>query len=550
MHEVLISSPELSEASGKSIGGSAMEYNVDHYLKLNGFDSTHNKGAVYLNAVAGKTRQAIVFKSDHSGGAITPNLGIDGFSRAIGPVSGDINDLRKGNFTPEKVFPTSGPNAINAKLLGGIELATILKLVHFSEDSDNASAMTITNAELQNPHRVVTTVDWHPTITPGGPTGAAHLFVPTDVTDDSDGSSDDSMDLHAVIVTSLDPNIASTSTVTGQIRNFDINLFGSDEDNGGATYFIKIPFDSLTFRTQTGKKTDVQVQVNSDGVTFVGALSFVQDLASYLNFDGSGLTINTAGSAITADLTLAIPNITVGVFSLNNIAFSAGVAIPYNGQPCVFDFSFCTQENPFQLDIMIFTGGGYVTLTVGPQGVQGLGIGFDFGLGYSLNIGVASGQISLVGGISYSVEQASPGQDVTLTAYVKASGGVSALGVVSVSVELYLGLMYEDDNGTSTLIGEATMSISVHVLFFGFSVGIDMKETFAGSDPPAQNSNHLAAARKHSASTLHGHRATRSLAGAAALSPDFTPDPTKPNTFGGSLSQGQWESYCASFALI
>jgi hypothetical protein len=532
MHEVTINHPEAAQASGQPVGASTMQF-YGRYLN-HGFDPSVNKGAVFLHLAPGTTRQKIVFKSDHAGGAITPNLGVDGMSRAIGPVSAkDIDDIADGNFTPENVFPTSGPDAINAKLLGGIELATILKQVPISEDSDNAQAMTIVSTESANPKGVVTTVDWHPVILPGGPTGAAHLFVPTDVTNDSDGSSDDSMDLHAVIFTSSDPNVPSTTTVTGQIRNFDINLFGNDEDNGGATYFIKIPFDSLTFRSQTGKKTDVQVQVNADGVAFVGALSFVQDLASYLNFDGSGLTINTAGSAITADLTLAIPNITVGVFSLNNIAFSAGVAIPYNGDPVVFDFSFCSEENPFQLDIMIFTGGGFVTLTIGATGVQSLAVGFDFGLGYSLDIGIASGEISLVGGVSFSVEQASPGQDVSLTAYVKASGGISALGVVSVSVELYLGMTY--DFTTGDLIGEATLTISVHILFFGFSVGIDMQESFAGS-----GSSGAPPPRRHPAQQ-------RALAGA---SPDFTADPTKPNTFGGSMTQPQWATYCSAFAPV
>ena len=36
------------------------------------------------------------------------------------------------------------------------------------------------------------------------------------------------------------------------------------------------------------------------------------------------------------------------MFSLTNLAFNAGVAIPYNGDPVRFDFSFCSRENPFR----------------------------------------------------------------------------------------------------------------------------------------------------------------------------------------------------------
>jgi hypothetical protein len=549
MRHLTINSPEAEAASGHAVGGSVLEYNQTNYLNRNGFNPAKNPGGIFLNQVAGAKRQAITFKTDHSGGAITPNIGIDGMSRAIGPVSGtSIDNLAKGKFEPGEVFPTSGPHAINAKLLGGIELKTILQTVSFAEGADNSQAFTIATQELQSPHRIVTTVDWHPPIQSGGPPGADDLFDPT-------GDPDNSMNLHAVIVTSLDPSHASTSMVTGQIVDFDLNLYGTSD----STYFIQIPFDSLTFRAQSGKKTDVQVQVNADGVAFKGPLSFVQDIASYLNFDGSGLTINTAGSAITADLTLSIPNITCGVFALDNIAFSAGVAIPYNGDPVVFDFAFCTAENPFQLEIMIFTGGGYVGLTIGPNGIQSFAVSFDFGLGYSIDIGIASGQISLVGGVSYSSTQLQPhGQKVDLTAYVKASGGISALGVISVSVELYLGLTYQSTPSGSQLIGEAQMSISVHVLFFGFSVSIDVQETFAGSSatssaahgsPAVAVSGHHHAARRHHLAT-HGAAHKALASGSRSIRHADVPDPTAPNTFGGSMTADQWDAYCTSFALV
>ena len=134
------------------------------------------------------------------------------------------------------------------------------------------------------------------------------------------------------------------------------------------------------------------VQVSSSGVSFQGALSFVQTLADYLAFDGSGLTVDTAGSAITITLTLAIPSIGVGVFSLQNLAFSAGCSIPYDGDPVRFNFAFCSRENPFQLTIMMFGGGGFVALSIGVDGVEVLELGFDFGAGISLDLGVASGQ--------------------------------------------------------------------------------------------------------------------------------------------------------------
>src|SRR5439155_10401998 len=140
----------------------------------------------------------------------------------------------------------------------------------------------LTSVERFNPHRIVTTLDWHPEITTGGPkVGPVQIDVFVPNTDPSD----DSMDLHAVIVTDLDNPANSTSTVTGQIRDFELHLFGSD----GAEYFIQIPFDSLTFLAKTGHKTEVDVAIGAAGVQFKGALEFVQDLADALNFAGSGL---------------------------------------------------------------------------------------------------------------------------------------------------------------------------------------------------------------------------------------------------------------------
>jgi hypothetical protein len=558
MNQMSVAHPELSTAAGAAVGGSTFVYDKAHYLANNGFGGPNNKGALFLNAADLSSAAALVFKSDHSGGGVTPNIHISAISRAIGPVSGstttDINALATGAFTPTTVFADSGAAA--AKLLGGIPLSAIIEVGHFLEGGTNADSMTVTTKELTAPyHRIETRVDWHPQLKNYSPSSLVpNLFQPYLDGDPSTGvSPTNGMDLHALVVTSLDPSKPSSTTVTGQIRQFNLNLFGDSD-----TYFIQIPIDSLSFRAQTGQKTDVQVQVNPIGVGFEGALSFVQDLASYLAFDGSGIIINTAGSAITADLTLAIPNITVGIFSLNNLAFSAGVTIPYNGDPVAVNFSFCSVENPFQLDVMIFSGTGYVTLTIGPTGVQGLSIGFGFGFGYSLNIGIASGQVSLTGGINYTSQETAAGQEVMFTAYVKASGGISALGIISVSVELYLGLTWDGHaDGSSSLIGTATLTISVHILFFGFSVGVSMSEEFAGSGPTHANNAKLRRSDNESyrAQRLKQAGAHAALAAKSSAKPDVTPPPfmankTEPNTFGGSMTNEQWAMYCASFAVV
>jgi hypothetical protein len=515
MHTVEVDLPAAKAASGNPVGTTTMQFG-DHYVN-SGFSG--NAGGVFLQRPPSSTRHKITFSSANAGGSLTPNLGIDGLSRANGPISGNVDEYVTGSLTPETVF-----DGVDAKLLGGVPLSAILKQMHFDED-DTSQTLSLTSLQ-ENPHRIVTRLDWHPRIQEGGPAPGVTVFVPT-------GDVDNSMDLSALIITDLADPSASHSTVAGQIRDFELHLFGD-----GASYFILIPFDSLTFRAQSGQKTDVDVQVGAGGVQFQGALSFVQDLAAFLSFDGSGLTISTAGSAITADLTLAIPTIAVGIFALENIAFSAGVAIPYNGDPVRFTFAFCSAENPFQLSIMIFTGGGFVELGIGADGLEMLSFSFDFGLGFSIDIGIASGEVSLTGGIYYEGEKDGDHQDVTLTAWVKASGGVSALGIISVSVELYLGLGYQSDGpGTAKLVGDAEMSISVDILFFGFSVGFDIHEEFdVGGDDLAG-----VAGRQHA----HGMQRN-------AISPADAGPPQQPtdNTFGSTMMIDDWQQYCTSFALL
>ena len=185
---------------------------------------------------------------------------------------------------------------------------------------------------------------------------------------------------------------------------------------------------------------------------------------------------------------------------------------------------------------MIFTGGGFVGIGIGADGVELLEFSFDFGLGYSIDIGIASGEISLVGGVYYESQKLTDGtQEVQLTAYIKASGGVSCLGIISVSVELYLGLTYISEGGSSSLSGDAILSISVHILFFGGTISVHMHEQFDGFGH-----------RRRCCSWLGQAQAGRARGGARHLDPG---DPYPVNSFGGSMTDNDWETYCTSFAL-
>ncbi len=88
--------------------------------------------------------------------------------------------------------------------------------------------------------------------------------------------------------------------------------------------------------------------------------------------------------------------------------------------------------------------------------------------------------------------QSAAGNGTSFTGYFRAAGALSVLGIITVSIEFYLGLTYtsKPDSGTDPvpahagkMWGEARLTVKIKILFFSKSVGISMEREFAGSDP-------------------------------------------------------------------
>ena len=69
-----------------------------------------------------------------------------------------------------------------------------------------------------------------------------------------------------------------------------------------------------------------------------------------------------------------------------------------------------------------------------------------------------------------------------LTAFLRFGGSLNVLGLISVSIELYLGLRFQLD--TNVLWGQARLTIEVDLIFFSPSIDIEVERQIAG---PAQN---------------------------------------------------------------
>lgn len=269
--------------------------------------------------------------------------------------------------------------------------------------------------------------------------------------------------------------------VTCSLSEFDLQLIGADR-------FLVVDFEAISFIARAGKKPEVDVKLRE--VRFEGALSFVETLRSLIPLDGfsdpPSLDVTPAG--ITSSFSLALPNIAVGIFSLENLSFAAHLNVPFVGGSLETSFSFCTREDPFRLTVSLFAGGGFLGITLTPAGIKRLEAAFEFGAAVALDFGVASGSLSVMAGIYFKMELEDGREDCTLSGYFRARGEVDVLGIISASIELYLELTYEVPTEKAT--GRATITIEIEVLFFSGSVEVSCEKKFAGSngDPTFEES--------------------------------------------------------------
>lgn len=477
--------PALDEADVRipavdilSGGGQASRTEYSPVYTQHGFGGSENVSEIFLQ-IKGNAGTPLRFDSDRSGGVATPNLNIAGLSRLFGPVGGpfssapDLSELARGNFDPHQYFEGAG-----AKILGGIPLADIV-----SKQFGGGKNVPKMTTEL---------------IYPGGDqqklpeASKAELLWEPEVVDDPTGTfakkSSSKLRLHARITQRFDsmgqePDVV----VNGEIKNFDINLIPVVET------FLVVSFKSFSFRSETGKKVEVDPQIEK--VEFAGPLSFVNELKDYLATAGMNIDITPRG--VEAGYSVGLPAITAGVMNLQNISLSAGLSIPFTGDPVRMRFGFCERENPFLLTVYCFGGGGFVSLAVGLDGVELLELALEFGANASLDIGVASGGVYIMAGIYIAVE----GDECALTGYLRMGGALEILGIITLSLEFYMSLTYESKG--NKVYGEATLTIEIEIAFISIPVEMSVRREFA--------------------------------------------DPVLPK-FQEMMSDGEWNEYCEAFA--
>jgi len=442
--------PSIKHLVGNSQSAS-IEYS-NTFLK-HGFHSTSNKGEVFANLI---DEVGLDFNSqgDRSGGLAKPNMAISGLSRLMGPVAGNnLSQLELGNFDPEEFF-----GGLDAKIFGVINLWDIIEMLLPDDFLDGDGEKIPKLLPDITKDKIEVGFEYKPPLKDWN-----NLFIA------SNKGKTAEFELSAKL-TAYTAGGADVNIYCG-LKNFSIDLIGSLES------FIVVHFNQIAFTTSGGKKADVDVDL--DEIEFVGILSFVETLKDYIPLDGFSdpPSLDITEKGIIASFSLSLPTVAVGVFSLQNMSLGASFVLPYLVDPLSVRFNFCERQSPFLLTVSMFGGGGFFAITVDPAGVQRLEASFEFGASVAVSFGVASGGVYVMAGL-YFMMQVNP-EKAELNGYFRMGGEVDVLGIISVSIELYLSLKYEFSSGKC--VGKATLTIEVEVLFFSASVEISCERKFAGS---------------------------------------------------------------------
>jgi hypothetical protein len=475
--------------------------------------------------------------SDKSGGFMMPNMSISGLSKLQGPIGGKVEDMMNLNFVPTEFFKIVGDLPM-AKIFGVIDIISLLldkpnignslqtlinQIKKFKEEVEKikdeilmlqqkaketgeiltssieekkallkAKAVEIMNTLNNQMPKVPNLKTWFTTEA----FFAEYKWIPEFSSSDINLFGDllqfhvdkpkEALQITTTFSKPFDGLTSATLDGKAELSNFNIAIKDA----------LKVNFSSMKFISGSSKKTDVKVDLNkSKPIEFIGALSFVnnlQDLIPSTGFSDDGPYVNLTMAGVKAGFDISIPDVEVGVFALSNMTLGAYINLPFNGDELTMGFNFCTRENPFLLTVSGFGGGGYFLMITTLKGLKSVEAAFEFGASVSINLGVASGGVSIMGGFYFKYEMVAEKETINLSGYIRINGRLSILGIISVSLEFYLALnaVYETvqlGNGSSELKvtkmeGVATLKVKIEILFFSKTVKVTVRREFAGAD--------------------------------------------------------------------
>lgn len=440
---------------------------------------------------------------------IKPEFGLKGLSRKFGPVGGTDGGLFQfgiGNLHVEDLL-----SGVNARILGALDLVKILFSPISFDVSGGNGRVPRTNTRIiydSNgiPIAIESSLKWTPQLTD----------LHTGIVDFERGEKPE-LELEVIVTKWIRGSEGVTYSLRGRLTDFRIIIVKA----------IRIEFDKFTFVSTSGQKPVVDVSIRL--VTFQGALAFVNRLQDFLSssaFGSQGPSLVVTPNDVTVSAGWALPNLSFGVFSLQNLRLSSRLFLPLRGDtPVRLRVAFGERHSPFILAVTFLGGGGFVATSVGLDGIESIEIALEFGGIVSLSLGVAEGNAYIVAGI-YILYQKQPSPGTLLSGYVRCGGSLRIIGLITVSIEVYLGLAYDSCSGR--VWGTAEVTVEVSIAFFSTSVSFRIEREFAGG-------------KERSCLDEHSRRLTDTSNSSDANS--------QVSLFRDLMPRGEWKKYWRAFDL-
>jgi hypothetical protein len=435
-----------------------------------------------------QTRLPLKMPAQKAGGIATPNLSIDGISRSLGTVPAGLDDIAKNTFDPSSLFSTlDGTN-----LLGGISLKDVIAAV-----ADVGQIPTL--QQVQRPDALDITFNWQPRVRefgplklstdPGRPT-ALSILAQTHLPQSSGGAAGE-------------PSLL----VDGELKNFALEFLG----------VVRVDFDALHFRAEKGRK--VQVEPRGVRLQFQNELQFLNELASILPRDdlSDRPMLSVTQEGVRAGYSLGLPAAAIGIFSLEQVALAAEIALPFTSRPAALRLGFSDSAHPFLVTVAMIGGGGHFAIEVDTSDVRLIEGAIEVGANLTVNLAIVAANVHVMAGFYFARKTgAGGGAAIDFSAYLRIGGSVELLGLAGISVDIYLAMTYESSMEPHSIGGRASVVVGVHLLMFTKSVRLSTEKHFA--IPPRSGPGGMSAASLGDVS------------------------------FDELVEENDWEAYCRAFA--
>lgn len=444
-------------------------------------------------------------EADRAGGVASPTPQINALSTLKGPVGisitsrqarsrlvvGAPNLLALG--VSDLPTPSTFFSPLNARLCGSLPVTELL-----SELGLDLSMPLLQNFLTVGGDTASTTgfvYSWETDKLKNWPDGDFGFQFKNSIADGGDKSR---LTIRGGVELQLDTGIKPYGFIDGSLDNFRLRLVFAG--NG-----IEAPFHSVRFTAPLGEKANFDIQLGD--VKFVGpVMEFAGALKEFLGL-GDGYDIDVRHDSLTASIgPFALPSIGFGVFAISNVGFTARCKIYFrDNKPLTFGFAFSSRDTPFTVAVAFMAGRGHFLFEVDTSGLQRIEASLEFGAYAELALGVAHGYLYVMGGVFYSsikrlaaLPAPNPNgvtvyeTDVVVEIYVRFGGCATALGFISISVDVHLGLSIIKKDGKTLAEGRAVCTYSVTIGFFKKSFSVTYSRSLAGSDTGQRQTQSIA----------------------------------------------------------